>query len=148
MQALSRIYLDNIDNIQSSWVTQGLEIGQMLPDNQEYNFRGVIDDITIYDYALHPDSIAGTISAVNPLANITGIHCFPNPTYSSLTVESTAPIQRIIVTDRSGAIVFNSKRHLNETRSEFSVELLPQGMYYLVVKTEEGFKTTSFVRLE
>lgn len=29
MQALSRIYLDNIDNIQSSWVTQGLEIGQV-----------------------------------------------------------------------------------------------------------------------
>lgn len=28
-QALSRIYLDNIPNIQSSWVTQGLEIGQV-----------------------------------------------------------------------------------------------------------------------
>jgi len=28
-QALSRIYLDNFDNIQSSWVTQGLEIGQV-----------------------------------------------------------------------------------------------------------------------
>ena len=27
--ALSRIYLDNIPNIQSSWVTQGLEIGQV-----------------------------------------------------------------------------------------------------------------------
>lgn len=29
MQALSRIYLDNIPNVQSSWVTQGLEIGQL-----------------------------------------------------------------------------------------------------------------------
>lgn len=29
MQALSRIYLDNIENIQSSWVTQGREIGQI-----------------------------------------------------------------------------------------------------------------------
>ncbi len=29
MQALSRIYLDNISNIQSSWVTQGQEIGQV-----------------------------------------------------------------------------------------------------------------------
>src|SRR3954471_19130779 len=28
-QALSRIYLDNFPNIQSSWVTQGLEIGQV-----------------------------------------------------------------------------------------------------------------------
>ncbi len=29
MQALSRIYLDNFENVQSSWVTQGLEIGQV-----------------------------------------------------------------------------------------------------------------------
>ena len=28
-QALARIYLDNVPNIQSSWVTQGLEIGQV-----------------------------------------------------------------------------------------------------------------------
>ncbi len=29
MQALSRIYLDNFDNVQSSWVTQGPKIGQV-----------------------------------------------------------------------------------------------------------------------
>jgi cyclic dehypoxanthinyl futalosine synthase len=29
MQALSRIYLDNIENVQSSWVTQGPKIGQL-----------------------------------------------------------------------------------------------------------------------
>jgi cyclic dehypoxanthinyl futalosine synthase len=28
-QAVSRLYLDNIPNIQSSWVTQGLKIGQL-----------------------------------------------------------------------------------------------------------------------
>jgi cyclic dehypoxanthinyl futalosine synthase len=28
-QAVNRIYLDNIPNIQSSWVTQGPEIGQV-----------------------------------------------------------------------------------------------------------------------
>jgi cyclic dehypoxanthinyl futalosine synthase len=28
-QALARIYLDNFENVQSSWVTQGLEIGQV-----------------------------------------------------------------------------------------------------------------------
>jgi cyclic dehypoxanthinyl futalosine synthase len=29
MQALSRIYLDNVPSVQSSWVTQGLDIGQV-----------------------------------------------------------------------------------------------------------------------
>jgi cyclic dehypoxanthinyl futalosine synthase len=28
-QAVGRIYLDNLDNVQSSWVTQGLKVGQM-----------------------------------------------------------------------------------------------------------------------
>jgi cyclic dehypoxanthinyl futalosine synthase len=28
-QAVSRIYLDNIDHIQSSWVTQGMKVGQV-----------------------------------------------------------------------------------------------------------------------
>jgi cyclic dehypoxanthinyl futalosine synthase len=28
-QAVSRLYLDNVPNIQSSWVTQGLKIGQI-----------------------------------------------------------------------------------------------------------------------
>ena len=29
MQALSRIFLDNFENVQSSWVTQGPQIGQI-----------------------------------------------------------------------------------------------------------------------
>ncbi len=28
-QAISRLYLDNVPNIQSSWVTQGVKIGQL-----------------------------------------------------------------------------------------------------------------------
>jgi cyclic dehypoxanthinyl futalosine synthase len=28
-QAIARLYLDNIPNIQSSWVTQGLKVGQL-----------------------------------------------------------------------------------------------------------------------
>ena len=31
-QAVSRIYLDNVDHIQSSWVTQGMKIGQVALD--------------------------------------------------------------------------------------------------------------------
>ena len=29
MLAISRLYLDNFDNLQSSWVTQGLKVGQL-----------------------------------------------------------------------------------------------------------------------
>src|SRR5258708_6742894 len=44
MQALSRIFLDNIDNIQSSWVTQGPEIGQVALKYGANDFGSVMMD--------------------------------------------------------------------------------------------------------
>jgi len=42
MQALSRIYLDNIENLQSSWVTQGPRIGQVALDYGANDFGSVM----------------------------------------------------------------------------------------------------------
>ena len=39
MQALSRIYLDNFENVQSSWVTQGPKIGQVALKLRRERFR-------------------------------------------------------------------------------------------------------------
>lgn len=69
------------------------EIGQASPDEQMYSFRGVIDDIKIYDFALLPDSVAAQSGHV-----ITGIggpslpspyalNVYPNPTGGQLTIE-------------------------------------------------------------
>ncbi len=42
MQALSRIFLDNIDNVQSSWVTQGPRIGQIALNYGANDFGSVM----------------------------------------------------------------------------------------------------------
>src|SRR5690606_20365926 len=42
MQALSRIYLDNIPSIQSSWVTQGPEIGQVALEYGANDFGSIM----------------------------------------------------------------------------------------------------------
>ena len=39
MQALSRIFLDNFENVQSSWVTQGPKIGQIALKFRSQRFR-------------------------------------------------------------------------------------------------------------
>ena len=70
-----------------------LEIGQASPDEQMYNFRGNMDDVRIYDFALLPDSIAAQSGHV-----ITGISdpspalspewkVYPNPTSNKINVE-------------------------------------------------------------
>jgi hypothetical protein len=51
--------LDNHTTFSGSILTTdiALTIGQVLPDNQAYNFKGVLDDIRIYNYALSVDEI-------------------------------------------------------------------------------------------
>ena len=72
-----------------------LEIGQMLPDDQSYNFRGTIDDILIYNQALTPDSIATladkSSSYVNTPAALESIKAWPNPTTGILNIASDSP---------------------------------------------------------
>ncbi len=48
--------------------TIDLTIGQMLPDNNQYNFKGVIDDIRIYNYALSMQEIAELYDINLPIA--------------------------------------------------------------------------------
>jgi hypothetical protein len=42
--------------------TVDLTIGQDLPNDQQYNFNGVLDDLRIYDFALSPAQVQGLFS--------------------------------------------------------------------------------------
>ena len=59
-QALARIYLDNIDNIQSSWVTQGPDIGQIALRYGANDFGSVMMEENVV-------SSAGTTFRLNAL---------------------------------------------------------------------------------
>src|SRR4030088_734158 len=50
-QALSRIFLDNIDNVQSSWVTQGAGVGQVAPNYGATDFGSVMMDENVVSSA-------------------------------------------------------------------------------------------------
>src|SRR5436190_3656400 len=51
MQALSRIFLDNIDNLQSSWVTQGPRIGQVALQYGANDFGSVMMEENVVSQA-------------------------------------------------------------------------------------------------
>jgi len=62
MQALSRIYLDNIENLQSSWVTQGPKIGQLALSYGANDFGSVMMEENVVSkagtsYRLQADEI-------------------------------------------------------------------------------------------
>ena len=53
MQALARIFLDNIPNIQSSWVTQGPKIGQVALKYGANDFGSVMMEENVVSSAGH-----------------------------------------------------------------------------------------------
>jgi len=66
MQALSRIYLDNIPNVQSSWVTQGPKIGQVALAYGANDFGSVMMEENVVSaagttYCLTKEDIEGLI---------------------------------------------------------------------------------------
>ena len=73
-----------------------LMVGQMLPGDASYNFQGVIDEITIHNYALTSPQVkslcqvvssvsGGDVSAVPSSTSLTGI--YPNPFNAGAQIE-------------------------------------------------------------
>ena len=67
MQALSRVYLDNIPNLQSSWVTQGPKIGQVALRYGANDFGSVMMEENVVSaagttYRLNKEDIEGLIA--------------------------------------------------------------------------------------
>lgn len=72
--------------------TLALTIGQMLPDNQEYNFNGIIDEVKLYDVGLTPNTVwdlynQGLTTAAKNFANATVLSLSPNPVSDQLTIQ-------------------------------------------------------------
>ena len=62
-EGMAKIYLDGELNNDRAWqgkmkqTSFDLTIAQMLPGNTQYNFKGELDDIKIFNYVLSPDTI-------------------------------------------------------------------------------------------
>jgi hypothetical protein len=119
-----------------------LEMGQQLPDDNSYNFRGILDEIRIFDYALWPDSVAaesGVITATDDegSAIVNGIKAYPNPSGGILTIDLTEMGHKInlsdgiiSILDLRGREVFASSWGESPTQTIFLTTLYP-GLYIL-----------------
>ncbi len=127
-----------------------LEIGQYLPDDPSYSFRGVLDEIKIFDYALWPDSVTAEsgfdITSVNDgnVTGVDGVRVYPNPASNSLTIDLTGMEKKInafggIITilDMRGREVFTSSFGESSTKTIFFSTLYP-GSYILKLSFGEN----------
>ena len=79
-----------------------LMIGQVLPDNTQYNFKGILDDIRIYNYALSYSSIQSLYDYVTDIEDDQEIEIpknfgleqnYPNPFNSQTNIRFQLSIQ-------------------------------------------------------
>ena len=74
-----------------------------------------------------------------------GLVIYPNPTGSTLTVESASPIREITVYDLSGRVMMTMGGN-GTTQYTVNVSSLQGGIYLLRVVTEKGVETGRFVK--
>ena len=79
-------------------------MGQSLPDQQEYNFKGVLDEFKIFDFAVSPEGAkslfeTGIISKINETAENLKISVRPNPTSDKISIEleDKAQVDEVII---------------------------------------------------
>ncbi len=134
--------------------TIDMEIGQMLPDVQLYNLGGVLDDIRIYDYALHPDTISQLTTSVTltPGHNST-ITVYPNPTTQDLMLDFGEErfIQgnvRLVIYDQRGQAVRSDTQTSFNGQLKLNTKDLGSGIYYVEMQSRTEKQTVRFIKLE
>jgi hypothetical protein len=130
-------------------------MAQMLPDNNEFNYKGVLDEVKIFDYALSPEAVASMYNelttSVHTRFKITSqLRLSPNPATEFLTISFTddfAGEGLLSVFDLQGRQLVNQK--LNSKASlNMEVKDWHPGVYQLVLRTRQGISTARFVKLQ
>jgi hypothetical protein len=131
-------------------------MGQMLPGQTEYNFKGTLDDVKIFDYALPPDAVEAlyqqTVSATHgPNASNASsrLACFPNPVEETLHIQSGDPVHADKITtvhDLSGSV---QRTHRGNWADRLSLDLsgLKPGLYFITVRSQNSLETGRFIKM-
>lgn len=133
-------------------------MGQMLPAQAEYNFKGVMDAVKIFDYALSPTAVKtlfeqSTVATQAPFSvEAAMLAITPNPAADRLTVQwknhsneisQNATVQ---VCAADGRIVLE-KTGINGNAIELSVNDCKSGIYNVFVNTGQAYYAGRFIKI-
>jgi hypothetical protein len=114
-----------------------LLIAQSLPDEQAYNFRGILDEVKIFNYAILPEAAkllfeTGEVSSVLdvPFPTVYKIDIYPNPVEDKIEIRAKEGTQVDLLTiyNQLGEVVRIRKTNGWES---LSLNEIPGGIYFL-----------------
>ena len=137
--------------------TLAFMMGQILPTDATYNFKGIIDEVKIFDYALSPSATAAlyqqSLTAVNDvIGNIkNNISISPNPTSDQLRIKTefaeVTEFAELRITDITGRMILKKKIALENGVASLDVSTLTPGMYLLsIMKDNLEMSISKFIK--
>nr|MBP6825268.1 T9SS type A sorting domain-containing protein [Saprospiraceae bacterium] len=136
-------------------------MGQMLPGLTDYNFKGVIDAVKIYDFALPPDAVntlygQGVTSVKYPILSDTlSLVLSPNPVSDVLTVQLAGsdratpshPVTGTVqVRDLAGRLILE-KNGLPGDTMNLNVKNCKPGIYTVLFISEDARLAARFIKI-
>ncbi len=128
-------------------------MGQMLPGLADYNFKGVLDAVKIFDFALAPDVVKilfgqGVVSAGEAVSGNfpqkNGLVLSPNPVLDFLKIEIPAS-GRVQIRDLAGRIILEKKSGGEVVR--FDLNGFKSGVYVVFLVSAKGVFSGRFVKM-
>ncbi|GAB4487935.1 MAG: hypothetical protein OHK0019_03580 [Saprospiraceae bacterium] len=129
-------------------------MGQMLPGETAYNFKGTLDEVKIFDRALTPEA-AKTLYENSPVSTdklhkqTMSLAITPNPVSETLTVrlpETTDKTALFSVFDLNGQLV-SEQKIVPGTTLELNVKNWKSGFYIAVFKSDSAVGKGRFMKM-
>ncbi|MBK9398804.1 MAG: T9SS type A sorting domain-containing protein [Saprospiraceae bacterium] len=128
-------------------------IGQILPDDPQYNFAGLIDEVKIYNYALQPQTVKqnyvdASLSTDKEIAKLSGIKLFPNPGNSELNILFTNKLfsGEISILDISGR-VYRRIKTSEINKLDLNVSELNSGIYLIKFTSRDAAAVEKWMKI-
>lgn len=128
-------------------------IGQMLPDNADYNFSGIIDEVKIFDQAMTPIEAENEFrqSLLRNTAQHTrkDIRLYPNPAGNDLYITGLdmKMVKKLIITEQTGRVVIH-QNYSNNISSRINISKLRSGIYILQLIYSDGIAIGKFIKID
>jgi hypothetical protein len=131
-----------------------LLIGQILPGTTDYNFKGTIDEVKIFDYALTPDAARALYESHPVSVNDTPDHpatlrLSPNPAGTTIRIafpEAGTAKGMVSFFDYDGRLV-SAQPALPGTTIDFNTEDWKPGIYVAVFKSDSVLASARFMKM-